>query len=299
MKKYYLVALLIAYNCCAMELDPFDISIDYDDKCYWAARYLHEFPQGKNAQEAKAIERFFEDGVSEQVTVCSWLVNKYKNALATQEAHRHLNSLYTYQEIHRNNPKWNKCTDKEELGYEIRYFSQDLRKKIFAQALWFSAEEYYVAQNRWKCLKIQHPSIETPYSLSNIEYFYKIYFLAEIHKRNVVIHFSNLTLGLPDHAFISSGARLLKDNETENCSTSNRPSITYRCEIKTIKELIAFLDKKDERVHDFTEMFNNYIEQLSCVEKKEGPDAFIFLLTRFKELTQRIVYCYTGRDRLT
>jgi hypothetical protein len=296
MKKYYLAALLIMQSCGAMELDrdPFDRSIEYDDKCWSVARYLYKYPQGKNAQEAKAIERFFEDRVSECVTVCPWLVTKYKNILDTQEAHRYLNNLYTYQEIHIKNPKWNEYTDKEELCYEIRFFSPDLRKKIFTQALWFVAQDYYVAQNSLKFLAIKQPTIWSPYSSKVIKLFYEPYFLAEINKKDMRMHFS-MENGLLEQT-IWSTATLCEGDKKLNCECT---STIYHCPQKRIKELIAFLDEKDKRVDDFTEMFNSYIEQLSCVDKKEGSDAFIFLLTRFKELTKHIIYFYTGRDRLT
>lgn len=297
MKKYYLAALLITYNCSAMELDrdPFDRSIEYDDKCWSVARYLHKYPQGKNKQEAEAIEKFFEDRVSEYVTVCPWLVTKYKNILDTQEAHRYLKNLYTYEEIHSNNPKW-KDINKEDSGYEIRCFSPDLRKKIFAQALWFVAQDYYVAQNSLKFLGIKQPTIWGSYSSKLIQLFYEPYFLAEINKKDIRIHFSNLQGSLSEDTAIYSAATLWEGDKKLNCECT---STIYQCSQKMIKELIAFLDKKEERVRDFTGMFNEYIEQLSYLEKKEGSEAFIFLLTRFKELTQRVIYCYTGRVRLT
>ncbi len=80
----------------------------------------------------------------------------------------------------------------------------------------------------------------------------------------------------------------------------NRCSVGYDCEMKLIRKLISFLDKKDERVNKFKIMFNHYIEQLSQINEEEnGVNMFTFLLSQFKDLTKHIVYLYTGRDRLT
>jgi hypothetical protein len=54
MKKYlYLAALLIAYNCCAMELAK--LSSEDDAKCSRFARYLDKYPEGKSEDEKSSL----------------------------------------------------------------------------------------------------------------------------------------------------------------------------------------------------------------------------------------------------
>lgn len=272
MKKYSGVLLLfIVQNIYAMELDPFDRCIEYDGKCQLVAKYLYKYPKGENKNEAWQIERFLEDTISECVTILPLLVKKYKNILATKDAEEYLHAIY-----------------KEEL-------SQDLRQKIFTQALSYSAEDYYVAHNSLQFLEKYQPWGLPRYNSSTIKNFYKPYFLAEIHEEDVCMHFSGLDDNVPKGTRLNSTVKLVNTAG----QLVNRYSVGYDCEVKFIRKLISFLDKKNERVNNFKIMFNHYIEQLSQMNEEDGVNMFIVLLKQFKDLTKHIVYLYTGRDRLT
>lgn len=279
MKKYIvnLMILFVAYNCCAMELDPFDGMMEQDEKCWWVARYLHKYPKGKNAVEAKKIELFLEDAVSEKVTILPWLVTKYKNQFDTVEGETYLSSMYQNHEY---------CKGKKEK------LSADLREKIFRQALSYSAKEYYVTYHSLQFLNVYQPDNTARYSSCAIKDFCKPHFLAEIdeeNEENVYMLFADLDEKCSEDTIVKPILFL-----------SNNPQrrLFYCCKLKFIKELISFLDNKEERVNNFEIMFNNYLEQLVQMDENNGFNVFVFLLERFRGLSKRIIYCYTGRDRL-
>ena len=150
MKKYIssLVLLFVVHNLCAMELDPFDRCFKYDEKCRLVAKYLHKYPKGKNEYEARAIEHFFHDQ-PERLTVLPLCVTKYKNFLDNIEAEQYLRSVYTELPI-------------------------DLKKRIFTEALWYPAREYYSTYNVLKFMAMQQPDwVSQPYNTCLIHHFYK------------------------------------------------------------------------------------------------------------------------------
>ena len=280
MKKYIssLVLLFVVHNLCAMELDPFDRCFKYDEKCRLVAKYLHKYPKGKNEYEAKAIEHFFHDQ-PERLTVLPLCVTKYKNFLDNIEAEQYLRSVYTELPI-------------------------DLKKRIFTEALWYPAREYYSTYNVLKFMAMQQPDwVSQPYNTCLIHHFYKPYFLDEIDEKDASIVFNIVDdSGIQDaygRIITDFGHEIIK-SKSRACYSNGRwlKDIPYKCAKKTIEELISFLDGKNARVDAFKAMFNEHIKHLTLMDGESGVNRFVELLTLFKDLTQRAIVLHTGKVQL-
>jgi hypothetical protein len=279
-KKYVvaLVLLFAVHNMCAMELDPFDRCFKYDEKCRLVAKYLHKYPKGENEFETREIKCFFEDRQLERLTVSPLLVTKYKKILDNIEAEKYLRSI-------------------------CRELPIDLKQRIFTEALWYPAREYYSTHNVLKFMAMQQPDFLPPrYNPHLIQHFYKPYFLDEIDEKKASIDFNIVDdRGMHDAlGFIitdSHGRKIIK----LKASYSNGrwlKDVFYKCAKETIEELISFLDGKNARVDAFKVMFNEHIKHLTLMDEENSINRFVELLTLFNDLTKRAIVLYTGKDRL-
>jgi hypothetical protein len=59
-----------------------------------------------------------------------------------------------------------------------------------------------------------------------------------------------------------------------------------------VRNLVFFLDIKELRVLSFKQLFNQSIESLTHINSKEGVNAFIELLTFYKQSPKTVAYMY-------
>jgi hypothetical protein len=102
MKKYVVaLALLLAQNVCAMEL-----SADQEcEKCLLVTKYLEKYPQGKNEEEKKKIDLFFNPRKIKLPPVRAVGVEKYRRIcrnIKTNESRRR--TINVLRDKIKNNP---------------------------------------------------------------------------------------------------------------------------------------------------------------------------------------------------
>ncbi|SRR5260221_4184864 len=293
MKKHLgLLLLLITQNACAM-VDPFGMMLKYDEKCKLVAKYLYNYPAGRNKEEAHSIKRFWDGARSfHHQPNDNFLLqscNRYKNILQNIEAEKMLHDMHV-----------------EDLPFDIKH-------KIFSYALWSYAEQSYAFYNSCQFTAMSHALIP-PYLWSWPSKYYMPCFLAEIQEcDDQYIFFSKTELAKDSTISEHNHSRIYSDmfhnddafgecnNRTKiklfcctktTCNGNTLLCMPIECEMCQLEAFVRFLEKKDLRVTALKKTFNESIKNLACMDGKEAIDEFIHLLTFYKESPKTIAFMY-------
>ncbi len=295
MKKHLgLLLLLISHNVCAM-VDPFGMMFKYDEKCKLVAKYLYNYPTGRNKEEACSIKRFWagvkslHESPSDNFLLQS--CNRYKNILQNIEAEKMLDDMHTHD------------------------LPSDIKHKIFTYALWNYAEQSYAFYNTCQFTSMSYALIPCGCWGWPSQYYMPC-FLAEIQEHDdQYLFFSKTQLDrdstvLEHNAFrIYSHMFYFGDNEyfgeynnrtkiklfccTKTMHTGNTLlCMPIECEMCELEDLVRFLEEKELRVAALKQSFSKSVEKLACMNGKEAIDEFINLLTLYKESPKTIASMY-------
>ena len=283
MKKYVVgLFLLLAQNICAMETFILNGVRETDEKCKLVAKYLHKYPKGRASGiyyiESGTISNFFED---KDRIVLSHRVKKYMLVL--------------------------KNAQKDTEGYEIlqllygnKNFPADIKQIIFTKVLWSGAQQYYAIDNALKFVT-KSPRFSPCCNYlgidNRISRLFKPYFLSEICEDNQgdmqffcdEIHINASSIDdVPNEA----SAKLQLIVPVKHA----KKGMSVLCEftVDILKNYIAFLDMKEQRVMQFKQFFNATIMHLSEIDDEKGIREFTSRLGYFKDLTKTTLSFYQG-----
>jgi hypothetical protein len=271
-----------------MESDPLAMALKNDEKCKLVAKYVYHYPVGRNEKEASRIWSFLNNTTSDRA-ILSQRVNKYKNMLHNMEAEETLHNMHTSNLL------------------------PEVKQKIFTEVLWDYLVRYYTFYNTCKFTVMDRDLIPCS-CYAWPQQHYMPCFLAEIQENNdQYIFFSETELAWESERHEHDNCRIcyydFEDFEDFRmsfeynyqkvnvfcCTKTNSRVFTcmpIECNRGTLKSLVFFLETKNLRVAAFKQSFCESIENLAHTNDKKGANAFITLLTLYKDLPKTIARMY-------